>query len=620
MLISTRSLDTREDVRAARRHVRRLAARLGFVPLDQIRIAAAVEAVARLATGSEAPGGDAADAEAGTGAAAARAADAGASAGGRLEIAVASDASALSLDISVIHPALSHAPLEPPLPGLRHLMERIAIATRSERGSGDEATVRMTQRLPRTAVPLDAAALAALGRELFADDEAGGVEDDELERERDLLEALDALHQRQQELERVNVELEDTNRGVVALYAELDDRAVHLRRSDEMKSAFLSNMSHEFRTPLNSILALTRLLLDGVDGPLGTEQTTQISLIRRAAHDLTELVNDLLDLAKAEAGKITIRPTPFEIGGLFGSLRGLLRPLLSSESVALVFDDPAGLPRLTTDEAKVAQILRNFISNALKFTEQGEVRVTARLAPREDQVTFAVADTGVGIPPQDQERIFQEFTQLEHPLQKRVRGTGLGLPLSRKLAELLGGYVTLTSQPGVGSTFALVIPVLHPHAPHDEAPEGAAGAVPLEGQPAPGGADARRTVLVIDDEPAARYVLRRHLEGTCAVIEAVNGTEGIQLALAHRHAAIFLDLVMPDLSGLEVLRALRADPATRETPVVVVSSKTLSPGERAELQSLASGILGKERLTGSDAAAIVLEALAGATGTKPEGA
>jgi signal transduction histidine kinase len=260
-------------------------------------------------------------------------------------------------------------------------------------------------------------------------------------------------------LEQLNRELEDTNRGVVALYAELDERADHLRRVDEMKSHFLSNMSHEFRVPINAILSLAHLLLDRIDGELTPEQDLQVSFIRKAAEDLAELVNDLLDLAKIEAGKITVRPSEFDVNTLFGTLRGMLRPLLLGETVDLVFETPADMPPLFTDESKVSQILRNFISNALKFTERGEVRVSARLASEGDRIILAVADTGIGIAPDDQEAIFEEFTQLENALQRRVKGTGLGLPLCRKLATLLGGRVEVDSQVGVGSTFSVVLPL-----------------------------------------------------------------------------------------------------------------------------------------------------------------
>src|SRR5262249_3516680 len=167
------------------------------------------------------------------------------------------------------------------------------------------------------------------------------------------------------------------------------------------------------------------------------------------------------DLDGVGVGKIVVRPTECEVGHLLGALRGMLRPLLVNESVALVFEEPENIPPLYTDEAKVSQILRNFVSNALKFTEAGEVHVTARVLPDERAVAFAVADTGTGIAPDDQDRIFHEFTQIDSPLQRRVQGTGLGLPLCRRLAELLGGRIMVESTPGTGSTFTAVIPIVY---------------------------------------------------------------------------------------------------------------------------------------------------------------
>ncbi len=220
-------------------------------------------------------------------------------------------------------------------------------------------------------------------------------------------------------------------------------------------------MSHEFRSPLNSIMALSGLLLSRSDGALNGDQEQQVGYIRRAAQDLLELVTDLLDLAKVQAGKVEAKPIEFEAANLFAALRGMLRPLLLNQSVELVFEDASQIPKIFSDEGKVSQILRNFISNALKFTEKGEVRVSAEMTAAmaaEDQVSFSVADTGIGIAPEDQEAIFQDFVQIDHAIQRRVKGTGLGLPLSRKLAQLLGGTVKVQSELGVGS----VLYALHP--------------------------------------------------------------------------------------------------------------------------------------------------------------
>src|SRR6187401_1598829 len=173
-------------------------------------------------------------------------------------------------------------------------------------------------------------------------------------------------------------ELEETNRGVVALYAELDDKAADLREATELKSRFLSYMSHEFRTPLTSITSITGILISRLDGPLTPEQLRQVEFVRGSARELTEMVNDLLDLAKVEAGRITISPEWFEMVDLFAALRGMFKPIVATTSVNLTFDEPEGEIKLYTDEKKVSQILRNFISNALKFTPVGEVRVSAR--------------------------------------------------------------------------------------------------------------------------------------------------------------------------------------------------------------------------------------------------
>ena len=208
-----------------------------------------------------------------------------------------------------------------------------------------------------------------------------GLVEEIQQQNQELLRALDELQRKQQELAHLNRELEDTNRGVVALYAELDEKADHLRRADELKSRFLSNMTHEFRTPVNAIIGLCNLLIDDREQE-GRQPEPELDFIRKAADQLSDLVNDLLDLAKVEAGKTVIRPADFQVESLFGALRGMLKPLLLNRSVKLVFEDASAVPTLHTDEAKVSQVLRNLLSNALKFTERGEVRIGASVDPR----------------------------------------------------------------------------------------------------------------------------------------------------------------------------------------------------------------------------------------------
>jgi CheY-like chemotaxis protein/anti-sigma regulatory factor (Ser/Thr protein kinase) len=329
-------------------------------------------------------------------------------------------------------------------------------------------------------------------------------------------------------------------------------------------------MSHEFRTPLNSVLALSRLLLDRIDGDLTAEQERQIGYIRRSAESLLELVNDLLDLSKVEAGKIEVKPAPFTVPSLFGALRGALRPLLTSASVELIFNAADDMPELMTDEAKVAQILRNLISNALKFTEQGEVHVGARYEAESGAAIFMVRDTGIGIEPGDQDRIFEEFSQIDTRLQKNVKGTGLGLPLSRSLAQLIGGTIAVESVLGQGSVFTLTIPVTF-------------------GQPADTGVAAadttRKRVLIIDDDETFRYVMKQIIrnEQRYEIFEASDGGEGLRQARNNQPDVIVLDLHMPNVDGFTVLQELNADRRTSVIPVIVSTSLAVDAELKARL-------------------------------------
>jgi signal transduction histidine kinase len=271
----------------------------------------------------------------------------------------------------------------------------------------------------------------------------------------------------QSEAASLREELEETNQGVLALYAELDTQAEELRQASDLKSRFLSYMSHEFRTPLGSILSIASLLIDELDGPLSPEQHKQVTFVSTAARELSNMVDDLLDLAKIEAGRITISPAWFDMLDLFAALRGMFRPIVDATAVDLIFEEPVGLPRLYTDDKKLAQILRNFISNSLKFTARGEVRISASLEGA-NQVRFAVSDTGIGIAPELHGALFEDFSQVDSPLQKRLRGTGLGLSLCKRFAALLGGEVGVESTPGVGSTFFVIIPLAIAMEPADE--------------------------------------------------------------------------------------------------------------------------------------------------------
>jgi signal transduction histidine kinase len=563
-----------QDVVAVRQRARQIAALLGFDGPDQVRIATAVSEIARNAFGY--------------------------AKGGKAEFLVDLQSRPQALTVRVTDegpgiPALqavlegrytSRTGMGLGIVGARRLMDECAI--HSDLGKGTQ--VELTKRLPAAASLVTASSLARVIDELVAHPAQTGY-DEVQQQNQELLRALQEVRERQEELLRVNRELEDTNRGVVALYAELDENADSLRRADESKTRFLSNMGHEFRTPLNSIRGLTRLLLDRIDGPLSDEQEKQVRLIRKAAEDLSTMVDDLLDLAKIEAGRVEVHPSSFTINDLFSALRGMLRPLLIAESVRLVFEEADRDHTLYTDEGKLSQILRNFVSNALKFTERGEVRVTAAPMSDEGAMAFLVSDTGIGIAREDQERIFEEFTQIENPLQKRIKGTGLGLPLCRRLASLLGGRVELKSEPGIGSTFAAIIP-LH----YRDAEQPLAQTPPQPPQWSLSSADGP-SVLIIDDEAPARYFLAKLL-AQCAVNvrEAGDGSAGLESARTNPPHLIFLDVRMPGRGGAEVLLDLKADPATAAIPVVVMSSLSLEEIGQHDFQA-AAAIVRKDQLS-----------------------
>jgi signal transduction histidine kinase len=402
---------------------------------------------------------------------------------------------------------------------------------------------------------------------------------------RTLVEAGNALERSRGMVANLENELDETNRGVMALYAELDDRADKLRRADELKSRFLSYASHELRTPLNGIVGLVRLLRSA-GTPRSEDELKQLGFIQSAAEEMREMVNDLLDLAKVEAGKVTIQPSEFDLAFVFGALRGIFRPLLHTDDVTLIFEDTSAVPSIYSDEAKVSQILRNLLSNALKFTERGSVRVSAET--KQSDVHIVVADTGIGIPSDQLIRIFEEFSQVDSPLQRRVRGTGLGLPLCRKLAELLGGKLLVESTTGKGSTFTLVLPLDYP------AETSKAGTVHRKPK-----ARTRATLLIVDDVEIDRYLLTQLItaSGDFEIIQAEDGQAGLEAARREHPDLIFLDVNLPRMDGYGVAEALRADSTTKDIPIYAVTAEKLNKEDRDRLLTLTRGVILKEQLS-----------------------
>ncbi|QOL47972.1 sensor histidine kinase [Massilia litorea] len=430
------ALESDKDVVLVRQRARQISSMLGFAKQDQVRIATAVSEVARAAC------------------------HAGVKARATFVLHDQQTRQQLEVTVSAAQAPAAHteaAALADAALVTAHRLMDTCVAD----GGGAGPAIRMQKALPPQ-LPVSPTRLAQIASELAAAP-AGNSWEEVQQQNRELVETLAELRERQEDLLSLTRELEDTNRGIVALYAEIEDKAEHLRRADEMKSRFLSNTSHELRTPLSSIRALSKLLLDRMDGDLTEEQERQVYLIERTATDMSELVNDLLDLAKIEAGRVEAHPEPVVVENLFRALKGMMRPLVDADRVELVFDNGGIEDAFESDEGMLSQILRNFISNALKFTEQGSVRVSAAHDPGSDMLTFAVTDTGIGIDAEHLQLIFEEFTQVENPLQRKSKGTGLGLPLCRRLAELLGGRVDVTSRPGVGSTFMLTLPRQFPH-------------------------------------------------------------------------------------------------------------------------------------------------------------
>ncbi len=545
MTLNLVSIDIRleNDVVLARQKARNIAAALKFDSQDQTRIATAVSEIAR---NTYQYGG-----------------------GGRIDFQITGDPDPMlvimlrdkgrgisNLDEILSGKYVSQTGMGLGIIGAQRLMDQFNI----ESTAGQGTAVTLGKRLPRRMPRFDK---NELNRVLDSIERTPQDPYEELKQQnRELLSTLQELRDRQEELAQLNRELDETNRGVVALYAELNDKADFLQRASELKSHFLSNMSHEFRTPLNSITALSQILLDRLDGDLSVEQEKQVKYIRSSAQDLTEIVNDLLDLAKVEAGKVTLRPSRFQVAGFFAALRGMLRPLLSqNSSVNLIFEEPTDIPDIYSDEAKISQILRNFISNALKFTERGEVRVTAALG-HDETVVFSVADTGIGIAPPDQERIFEEWAQVEGRLQKTVKGTGLGLPLSRKFAQLLGGDVYVKSDVGNGATFFAAIPINF------------SGQTEVVYVP-----DARREldshklpVLVVEDNKEALFVYEKYLKGTrFQVVPATSLKEARNALREFRPTAVILDVLLQGEHSWELLQDIKQNPDTRTIPLFVVT-------------------------------------------------
>ena len=446
------------------------------------------------------------------------------------------------------------------------------------------------------------------------------------------------LQHQSAELQRTNAELEEKaaqlsqqNRNIEIKNVELDaarqgveDKARQLALASQYKSEFLANMSHELRTPLNSLLLLSRLLADNPDSNLSDRQIEFASTIHNAGADLLQLIDDILDLSKIEAGRVDVEPARVDLTELRGFVERAFRPQAEHKGLELLVEAAPGLPvEMLTDGRRLQQILRNLLSNAMKFTSRGTVSLTMApadrdvvagftgLADADTVVAFTVRDTGIGIAPGKLDMIFEAFQQADGTTSRKYGGTGLGLSISRELARLLGGAITVSSRPGAGSEFTLYLPDTPPPASLPPTrPTGSStrrplarlaepgttnpavpatvvpGPVPEARPPAP--ALAGTTVLIIDDDVRNVFALTSALElYGLHVLYADNGAEGIRLLSTHPEVDIVLmDAMMPELDGNETTRLIRNLPEGADLPIVFLTAKAM-PGDRES--SLAAG-------------------------------
>ncbi|MBN9361393.1 response regulator [Devosia sp.] len=464
--------------------------------------------------------------------------------------------------------------------------EAVAIAVRSAAYRGElQNLLEETQRQ---------------AEELQTQSEELRVSNEELEEQsRALKESQARLEQQQVELEQTNAQLEEQAQQLETQRDDLERvnisvelKARELEQASQYKSDFLANMSHELRTPLNSSLILAKLLADNPEENLTAEQVKYARTIQSSGNDLLNLINDILDLSKIEAGHVEIRPETVAVERLVGNLRQVFQPLAEDKHLAFAVEvAPAVARTIETDPQRLEQVLKNLLSNAIKFTESG--RVTLSIQPGDDgTVSFAVTDTGIGIAREQQQSIFEAFQQADGTISRKYGGTGLGLSISRQLVRLLGGSIILNSEPGRGSTFTVKLPAGYD--PARVAPREVATLVPAS-HPAPPAAasrtevapaartidddrdapasDGRRILLVIEDDNTFASIVR-DLSREMGFQSIVAGTaeEALRLAKDYMPSAIVLDVGLPDQSGLAVLDRLKQDVRTRHIPIHVVSA------------------------------------------------
>lgn len=335
--------------------------------------------------------------------------------------------------------------------------------------------------------------------------------------------------------------------------------------ANRTKSTFLANMSHELRTPMNAIIGYSDMLIEEAEDMSLKEFTPDLQKIRGAGKHLLALINDILDLSKIEAGKMTLYLEDFAVSGMVKDVVATIQPLIEKNGNSLDLDIASDCGVIHTDLTKVRQTLFNLLSNAAKFTENGRISLRVRRTPGpEERIMFSVTDTGIGMTPEQLGNLFQAFTQADASTTRKYGGTGLGLVISRKFCTMLGGDIRVASEVGRGTEFIVDLPVVAPTIPQEFAAKGTPAA--------PATAARQQTVLVVDDDQDSAEILKRTLEKSgYSVVVAHAGAEALDLVRKHRPIAITLDVMMPGMDGWSVLSKLKSDPATSAIPVIMVT-------------------------------------------------
>jgi len=386
---------------------------------------------------------------------------------------------------------------------------------------------------------------------------------------RDLKANIDEKDRYAMELAKLNAELEDKvmarTSELEAANRELQVANVKIREADRLKSEFLANMSHELRTPMNAIIGFTRLVRRKAADLLPERQIENLEKVEISANHLLGLINDILDLSKIEAGKMGVNFMPFDLGPLVDTCLATVEPMVKGGKVRLIKDVPQDLPEVLSDQDKLKQIIINLLSNALKFTEEGEVRLSAAL--KDASLRITVSDTGIGIRSDALEYIFEEFRQADGSSTRKYGGTGLGLSITKKLTELLGGTIDVQSVEGKGSTFTIILPLAK-----REVEASTVQVSPEEERLPAVETKGKKVLLAIDDDPNVLSLLKQNLEDEgYYVVGALNAEEGIRRAKEIHPFAVTLDILMPQKDGWGVLSDLKADPTTRDIPIIVLS-------------------------------------------------